>query len=154
MRATLDDFYPVVFVCLLFIIMCVAHCALSNVLLIKRVPDLSLYLNAKRLGRLCAGHNSDQSPFQCSTLCFSIEVEVHTSLIRGTPVRPSAQPALFLEEWSKYEPLGAAEPTCSGHLRPATPMTELCDPEVLFVFRSIRAEAVRLSFPGVHWLYS
>jgi len=46
MRPAFDNFDAIILVRLLFIIMRVAHCALSYVLLIKRVPDLSLYLNA------------------------------------------------------------------------------------------------------------
>jgi hypothetical protein len=70
-RSAFDNFDSIVLIRLLSIIVGVTHCALPDVFLIKRVPDLSLYFNAERLRRLCAGHDSDQSPFHCSTLCFS-----------------------------------------------------------------------------------
>jgi hypothetical protein len=153
---TFDNFHSIIFVRLLIIIVSITHRAPPNIFLIKRVPDLPLHFNAERLRRFCAGHDSDQSSFQCSTLCFSIlnlKFALHVSH-QDTGIMPMAQPVPSHAELSLSELLDVGVQIYSDHLRPATPMTEPIDREVLFAFRSTHAEVVRPSFREVHWLCS
>ena len=70
MRSTFDYFHTVIFLRLTVLVVCVADRPLPYVFLIKRVPGPALDFHAQCLRRLGAGHDADQFPLQCSTLCF------------------------------------------------------------------------------------
>ncbi|MFT5325383.1 MAG: hypothetical protein ACI8P0_003252 [Planctomycetaceae bacterium] len=76
MRLALNDFNPVIDPSFFVLVMGVTNCPLPDDLPIERVPNFARHFYAKRLGRLCAGNNTNQSLFQRSTL-FRLRFHAH-----------------------------------------------------------------------------